>query len=87
MTDPATSETRAPASPAEILTSMSEEAAGLKRELDEIDLLIAQARAEVIRHEARRVAATDKLAAAVAAASARGRGGRGRPRSSTRSWS
>ncbi len=72
MTDPATIETRAPASPAEILTSMSEEAAGLKRELDEIDLLIAQARAEVIRHEGRRVAATDKLAAAVAAASARG---------------
>ncbi len=72
MTDPATIETRAPASPAEILTSMSGEVSGLQRELDEIDLLIVQARAEVIRHEARRVSATDKLAAAVAAASARG---------------
>lgn len=72
MTDPATIKTPAPASLTEIMTSMSVEAVGVQRELDEIDLLITQARAEVICHEARRLSATDKLGAAIAAASARG---------------
>ena len=72
MTNPATEKTGGPASPVEISAKMAEESAGLERELGEIDILIAQARAEVIRHEGRRTAAVDKLAAAVAAASARG---------------
>jgi two-component system sensor histidine kinase DegS len=72
MTDPATIEASAPASLSDLSARMSEEAAGLDRELGEIELLIAQARAEAIRHEGRRVTATEKLAASLGAASARG---------------
>jgi two-component system sensor histidine kinase DegS len=51
---------------------MAEELARLDTELGEIDLLIAQAKTEAERHETRRTAAGEKLAAATAAATASG---------------
>jgi len=72
MTDRATTEPPAPASLPDISARMSEEAVRLDKELGEVDLLIAQARTEATRHETRRLAAADKLTAALAAATARG---------------
>jgi two-component system sensor histidine kinase DegS len=61
-----------PATPAaslpDLVGRMSDEVAHLDGELEEVDLLIAQARTEAARHEARRAAAADKLAGAIAAA-------------------
>jgi len=54
----------------DLAARLSGEIAQLDKELAEIDLLIGQARAEALRHEARRAATAEKLAAAVAAASA-----------------
>src|SRR5437899_1555157 len=56
----------------ELSRRMAEELAQLESELAEVDLLISQARTEASRHEARRVAAVDKQAAAATAASAAG---------------
>lgn len=73
MTDAATTEPTAPASRSELSGRMSQEIATLDRELGEVELLIAQARTEASRHEARRVTAADKLEGAQkAAAGARG---------------
>ena len=49
-------------SAAEFATRLSEEAATLKGEVEEIELLINQAKTEAARHEARRTAAAEKLA-------------------------
>jgi len=68
MTDAATTEPTAPASLSELSERMAEEAARLDKELGEVELLIAQARAESTRHETRRAAAAEKLTAALAAA-------------------
>ena len=54
MTDPATAEPTAPASLSELSARMAEETARLDKELGEVELLIAQARAEATRHETRR---------------------------------
>jgi two-component system sensor histidine kinase DegS len=51
---------------------MADELAHLDTELEEVDLLASQAKTEAERHEARRVAMVDKLAAAAAAASSAG---------------
>jgi hypothetical protein len=51
-------------SAAELAARLREEAQRAQDELDEIDLLISQARSEAARHESRRQAAADKLAAA-----------------------
>jgi two-component system sensor histidine kinase DegS len=51
---------------------MSQELATLDKELGEVELLVAQARAEAARHESRRAQAAEKLQAAQAAAAARG---------------
>jgi two-component system, NarL family, sensor histidine kinase DegS len=72
MTDRATTEPPAPASLSEIAERMSEEAARLAKELEEVELLVSQAKTEANRHETRRVAAAEKLTATLAAASARG---------------
>ncbi len=61
-----------PASLSELSARMADELARLDAELSEVDLLITQARTEATRHEARRVATSDKLAAATAAAGAAG---------------
>jgi two-component system sensor histidine kinase DegS len=70
MTDPATTEPIAPASLSELSALMAEETARLDKELGEVELLISQARAEATRHETRRAAAAEKLAAVLAAAPA-----------------
>ena len=54
----------------DLAARLSSEIAQLDKELAEIDLLIGQARAEAGRHEARRAATAETMAAAVAAASA-----------------
>jgi len=56
----------------DLAARLSGEIAQLDKELAEIDLLVGQARAEAGRHEARRAATAEQLAAAVAAASAGG---------------
>ena len=61
-----------PTSLPELVGRMAEERARLDAELDEIDLLIAQAKTEATRHEGRRVATSDKLAAATATAESSG---------------
>ena len=61
-----------PASLPELVGRMAEERARLDAELDEVDLLITQAKTEATRHEGRRVATSDKLAAATATAEAAG---------------
>ncbi|HYL40971.1 MAG TPA: histidine kinase [Candidatus Binatus sp.] len=53
---------------AELIDRLSDEARAIQAELDEIDLLIGQARTESQRHEARRQAAADKLAGAAGTA-------------------
>ena len=61
-----------PTSLPELVGRMAEERARLDAELDEIDLLITQAKTEANRHEGRRVATSDKLAAATASAESAG---------------
>ena len=56
----------------ELAQRMSEEAVRLGIELGEVEQLIAQARTEAARHEARRAAISDKLAAMVQAAASSG---------------
>ncbi|MBI3749165.1 MAG: hypothetical protein HY262_10025 [Chloroflexi bacterium] len=51
-----------PSSAAELAERMQDEVARLGRELEEVELLITQARTEAARHEARRASASDKLA-------------------------
>ncbi|MES2211164.1 MAG: histidine kinase [Chloroflexota bacterium] len=46
----------------EIADQLLAEAAALDREIEEIDMLVAQAKTEATRHETRRLAATDRLA-------------------------
>lgn len=72
MTRPATTEPTEPASLSDLSARMSEETVRLDKELGEVELLVAQARTEATRHEGRRAAAAEKLAAALAAGSARG---------------
>jgi signal transduction histidine kinase len=54
-------------SAAELAARLREEAQQAQGELEEIDLLVSQARSEAARHESRRKAAADKLAAAAGA--------------------
>src|SRR6476620_7064722 len=61
MTEPASSPP--PTSLTEVTARMADELARLDIELGEVDLLVTQAATEAQRHEARRVAAADKLAA------------------------
>jgi two-component system sensor histidine kinase DegS len=61
-----------PASLSDLSERMADELARLETELEEVDLLAAQAKTESERHETRRVAMVDKLAAAAAAASSAG---------------
>jgi two-component system sensor histidine kinase DegS len=64
MTDaPATTPSAATASLAELTARLADEVARLDRELEEVDLLVTQAKAEAARHESRRGAASDKLTA------------------------
>jgi two-component system sensor histidine kinase DegS len=78
MTKPATSKSTeppgapAPSSVPELAQQMSDEAVRVGIELGEVELLIAQARTEASRHEARRATASDKLVAMVAAAATSG---------------
>jgi two-component system, NarL family, sensor histidine kinase DegS len=51
-------------SAADLAARLAEEAAGVKSEVDEIELLINQAKTEAARHETRRSAAAEKLAIA-----------------------
>src|SRR6188768_1779096 len=71
MTDVAPSPTP-PTSLPELSGQMADELARLETELGEVELLIEQARTEAGRHEARRVAASDKLSTATAAAASAG---------------
>jgi two-component system sensor histidine kinase DegS len=71
MTDAATPATK-PLTLPDLAARMAVELARLEVELGEIDLLITQARTEAERHEARRVTAAEKLAAATAAATSAG---------------
>jgi two-component system sensor histidine kinase DegS len=52
-----------PVTIAELAERLAAEAGGVQAELDEIDLLVGQARTEVARHESRRAAAAEKLEA------------------------
>ncbi len=61
-----------PATLPELSGRMAEELTQLDRELVEVDLLIAQARTEATRHEARRASAGEKLTAATASATSAG---------------
>ena len=61
-----------PTSLPELSGRMADELAQLDGELAEVDLLIAQARTEAARHEARRAAAAEKLTTATAAATSAG---------------
>ncbi len=61
-----------PATLPELSGRMAEELTQLDRELVEVDLLIAQARTEATRHEARRAAAGEKLTTATATATSAG---------------
>ncbi len=61
-----------PATLPELVARIAEERARLDAELDEVDLLITQAKTESTRHEGRRVATSDKLAAAMTAAETAG---------------
>jgi len=54
-----------PATLADIVARLETDGAGLDRELGEVDLLVAQARAEGVRHDGRRTQTADKLAALV----------------------
>jgi two-component system, NarL family, sensor histidine kinase DegS len=70
MTDPAPTEPSAatPATLGQLSRRMADELARLDSELVEVDLLVNQARTEASRHEARRVAAAEKLATAMSQA-------------------
>jgi two-component system sensor histidine kinase DegS len=84
MTTPATSEpgepkepqaATAPAPPSsvpELAQRMAEEASRIGIELDEVELLITQAKSEATRHEARRATASDKLGTLIRAAASSG---------------
>ena len=61
-----------PASLSDLSGRMAGELAHLDTELEEVDLLATQAKTEAERHETRRVAMVDKLAAAAAAAASAG---------------
>ncbi len=61
MTDVPT--TPPPTSLAQLSSRLADDARSLDAELEEVDLLITQARTEAARHVARRAAAADKLAA------------------------
>ena len=61
-----------PTSLPELSERMAEETTHLDSELVEVDLLIAQARTEATRHEARRASAAEKLATATASATSAG---------------
>ncbi len=61
-----------PTSVPELVERMSEEAIQIGVELDEVELLISQARTEAGRHEARRVSASEKLGTIVRAAASSG---------------
>ena len=50
--------------PEELAARLTAEAAAVESEIDEIDLLITQAKTEAARHETRRTTASDKLASA-----------------------
>jgi two-component system sensor histidine kinase DegS len=50
-----------PATLADILARLDGDVAGLERELGEVDLLVAQAKAEAARHEGRRAQAVEKV--------------------------
>lgn len=54
-----------PATLADIVARLETDGAGLDRELGEVDLLVAQARAEGVRHDGRRTQTADKLAVLV----------------------
>ncbi|HEV7604129.1 MAG TPA: histidine kinase [Candidatus Limnocylindrales bacterium] len=73
MTDIAPTPT-APASLPEVSARMADELARLEVELDEVDLLVAQARTEAGRHETRRAAAGEKVTAATTTAASSGSG-------------
>ena len=75
MTDIAPTPTPTPATLPELSARMADELARLEVELDEVDLLVAQARTEAGRHEARRAAAGDKVTAASTAAGSSGSSG------------
>ena len=62
----------APSSVPELARQMSQEAVRVGIELGEVELLIAQAKLEASRHEARRVTASDKLAAIAQGAASSG---------------
>jgi len=63
------------ASAADFAARLAKEAAGFKGEVDEIELLINQARTEAARHETRRSAAAEKLAMAAERGAASGASG------------
>jgi two-component system sensor histidine kinase DegS len=67
MTDRATTEPIAPTNLSELSAVIADEIAGLDKELGEVELLIAQARAESTRHETRRAGAAEKLSTVLAA--------------------
>jgi two-component system sensor histidine kinase DegS len=71
MTDLAPSPTP-PTSLPELSGRMADELAHLEAELEEVDLLITQARTEAARHETRRAAAAEKITTAAATAAAAG---------------
>ena len=54
--------------PADLVALLSDEAERVEGEVGEIELMVGQARSEATRHEQRRVATAEKLAAAAAAA-------------------
>jgi hypothetical protein len=57
----------------ELAARLSDDLVKLDNELSEVDVLITQARSEAGRHEARRAAADEKLAALTAAVDAKDR--------------
>src|SRR5258708_14370614 len=59
-----TAGTPAASTPEELAGRLVAEAATVQAEIDEIELLISQAKTEAARHESRRANAADKLAAA-----------------------
>jgi len=61
-----------PTSLPEVSARMADDLAHLESELDEVELLVTQAKSEAGRHETRRLAAAEKLTAATKAATAAG---------------
>jgi two-component system sensor histidine kinase DegS len=62
-------------SPADVAARLAESAAAMQGEVEEIELLINQAKTEAARHETRRSTASEKLAAAAERAAAGGSSG------------